>query len=140
MIKSRILATIEALTRIVNGSAAVIASRNAMAQDVRTIPTTVSPAPAGHAQPLRLAASKESSRNSIKLLAAGLTAIVMLATPAMARDSYAARRHAEAAYTRTAPSAQSIDDRSGIPALRVKALTPPPDGDSCDVGDDPFIC
>jgi hypothetical protein len=76
-----------------------------------------------------------------KLLSAGAIAAAMLATPAMARDHHSAERHvAGKAQTRTYPIARYSDGRIGIPAAGVGALPAPPDGENCDVGDNPFIC
>jgi hypothetical protein len=78
---------------------------------------------------------------TIKLLSAGLIAAAMLATPAMARENYAAKRHVVGqAYTRTSPTVHYTAGRAGISAPRVGALPAPPDGENCDVGDNPFIC
>ncbi len=78
---------------------------------------------------------------TVKLLSAGVIATALLATPVMARDNYLAKRHVAAeANTRTAPTAHYTDDRFGIPAPRIGALPTPPDGENCDVGDNPFIC
>jgi hypothetical protein len=76
---------------------------------------------------------------TIKLLSAGLIAVVMLATPAMARESGVASRHvAEKANANAFPTARYLD--SGIPAPRVGVLPAPPDGENCDVGDNPRVC
>ncbi len=76
---------------------------------------------------------------TIKLLSAGLIAIATLATPAMARENYLSHRHvAGEANTSVSPTARYIDGRVHIPASRVKALPAPPDGENCDVGDNPF--
>jgi hypothetical protein len=78
---------------------------------------------------------------TFKLLSAGVIAAAMLATPAMARDNYLAKRHvAGEADTRTSPTTRYSDGRISIPAPRVGALPAPPDGENCDVGDNPFIC
>jgi hypothetical protein len=74
----------------------------------------------------------------LKLLSAALIAAAMLATPTMARESHVTSRHANASAF---PTARDIDGRVGIPAPRVGAFPPaPPDGENCDVGDNPFIC
>jgi hypothetical protein len=76
-----------------------------------------------------------------KLLSAGVIAAAMLATPVRARDNYFARRYvAGEANLRTFPSPRYIDGRVGIPAPSVGALPAPPNGENCDVGDNPFIC
>jgi hypothetical protein len=78
----------------------------------------------------------------LKLLSAALIAAAMLATPAMARESHVtSRHHAEHANASAFPTARYIDGRVGIPAPRVGAFPPaPPNGENCDVGDNPFIC
>jgi hypothetical protein len=78
---------------------------------------------------------------TFKLLSAGVIAAAMLATPAMAHDNYLARRHIAAeANSRIVPTHRYIDGHVGIAAPRVGALPAPPDGENCDVGDNPFIC
>jgi hypothetical protein len=78
---------------------------------------------------------------TIKLLSAGLIAAAMLATPAIARENHIAERHvAGETNARTSPAAHYLDGRVGISAPRVRALPAPPDGENCDVGDNPFIC
>jgi hypothetical protein len=78
---------------------------------------------------------------TIKLLSVGLIATAMLVTPAMARENYVAERHVVGeTNARTSPTARYIDGRVGFPAPRVRALPAPPDGENCDVGDNPFIC
>ncbi|WP_081851297.1 hypothetical protein [Bradyrhizobium sp. URHD0069] len=70
----------------------------------------------------------------IKLLSVGLIATAMLATPAMARENYAARRHAaENAYASVPPTARYVyrgDIYGGacIPAPRVGAFATEPWG------------
>ena len=78
----------------------------------------------------------------LKLLSAALIAAATLATPAMARTSHVTSRHrARGAYASTSATARYIDGRVGISAPRVRAFPPaPPDGENCDVGDNPFIC
>ena len=78
----------------------------------------------------------------LKLLSAALMAAAMLATPAMARTHHVTSRHrAEDANASASPTARHIDGRAGIPAPRVGAFPPaPPDGENCDVGDNPRIC
>src|SRR5258707_8466885 len=77
-----------------------------------------------------------------ELLSAALIAAAMLATPAMARTSHVtSRRRAEHANASASPTARYIDGRVGIRAPRVSAFPPAlPDGENCDVGDNPFIC
>ena len=74
----------------------------------------------------------------LKLLSAALTAAAILATPAMAHTSHMTSRYrAEDANA----SARHIDSRVGIQAPRVGAFLPsPPDGENCDVGDNPRVC
>ena len=77
----------------------------------------------------------------LKLLSAAMIAAAMLATPAMARESHVTSRHHANANASASPNARHIDGRVGIPAPRVGAFPPaPPDGENCDVGDNPFIC
>jgi hypothetical protein len=78
---------------------------------------------------------------TIKLLSAGLIVTAMLATPAIARESHVAKRYvAGESDTRTPPNAGYIYGHFGIPAQAAGELPTPPDGESCDVGDNPFIC
>jgi hypothetical protein len=78
---------------------------------------------------------------TIKFLSAGLIATAMLVTPAMARENYVGERHVVGeTHARTSPGADYIDGRVGTPAPRIRALPAPPDGENCDVGDNPFIC
>ena len=80
----------------------------------------------------------------LKLLSATLIAAAMLATPAMARTNHVISRHlAEDANASASLTAHhiDIDGPVGIRAPRVGAFPPaPPDGENCDVGDNPFIC
>jgi hypothetical protein len=77
----------------------------------------------------------------LKLLSAALIAAAMLATPAMARTSHVTSRHlAEHANASASPTAHH-NGPVGIRAPRVGAFPPaPPDGENCDVGDNPSIC
>jgi hypothetical protein len=76
-----------------------------------------------------------------KLLSAGVIAAAMLATPAMAHENHRTKRHvAGGTNVRTIPTARHFDVRVGNPAAGVGALPAPPDGENCDVGDNPFIC
>jgi hypothetical protein len=78
---------------------------------------------------------------TFKLLSAGVMASAMLVTPVMARDNYLAKwRVAAESSSRTSPASRYIDGRVGIPAPGVRASPAPPDGENCDVGDNPFIC
>jgi hypothetical protein len=76
---------------------------------------------------------------AIKLLSAGLIATAMLVTPAMARENYVGKRHV-IGETNARTTARYFDDHVVVPAPRVRALPAPPDGENCDVGDNPFIC
>lgn len=63
----------------------------------------------------------------IKLLSAGLIATAMLATPAMARENYVAKRHvAEEANASAFPTDRYVDGRVCIPAPRVGAFATAP--------------
>jgi hypothetical protein len=63
---------------------------------------------------------------TLKLLSAGLTAVTMLATPAMARESHVVTRHvAEGAYA-SAPNAPYLNGRGCVPAPRVGAFATAP--------------
>jgi hypothetical protein len=77
-----------------------------------------------------------------KLLSAALIGAAMLATPAMARTSHITSRHRRAmdANASASPTGHHIDGRVGISASRVGVPPAPPDGENCDVGDNPFIC
>jgi hypothetical protein len=78
---------------------------------------------------------------TIKLLSAGLIVTAMLAAPAMARENHEAGRYvAGESNTRTFPTAHHVDGHFDIPAQSARALPAPPDGENCDVGDNPFIC
>jgi len=78
----------------------------------------------------------------LKILSTALIAAAMLATPAMARTNHVASRHlAEDANASSTAHHIDIDGPVGIRAPRVSAFPPaPPDGENCDVGDNPFIC
>jgi hypothetical protein len=78
----------------------------------------------------------------LRLLSAALIAAAMFATPAMARTSHVTSGHrAKDANASASPTARYIDRRAGISAPRVGAFSPaPPDGENCDVGDNPRIC
>jgi hypothetical protein len=77
-----------------------------------------------------------------KLLSAALITAAVLATPAMARTSHMTSRHrAEDANASAFSTGRYIDGHAGIPAPRVGAFLPaPPDGENCDVGDNPRVC
>jgi hypothetical protein len=84
---------------------------------------------------------RRSSMTTIKLLSAGLIATAVLATPAMARESGVASRYvAEKANASAFPTARYFYGHVGIPAPRVGVLPAPPDGENCDVGDNPRVC
>ena len=84
---------------------------------------------------------KGSSMTTIKLLSAGLIATVMLATPTMACKNCLAKRHvAKKADASASPTARYIDGYARIPAPHVGPFATPPDGENCDVGDNPFLC
>jgi hypothetical protein len=78
---------------------------------------------------------------TIKLLSVGLIATAIFAAPVMARDNHSARRHvAREANTITFPTTRYSDGNIIMPSPRVGGLPAPPDGENCDVGDEPFIC
>jgi hypothetical protein len=78
---------------------------------------------------------------TIKLLSAGMIVAAMLAPPAMARSNYVAMRHvAGEANIGTFPTTRNTDGRVGVMAPHVDALRAPPDGENCDVGDNPEVC
>jgi len=69
----------------------------------------------------------------IKQLSAGLIAVAMLSTPAMACKNSLVKRHvAEKANARASAAARHIHGYARIPAPHV--VSP------CDVGDNPFLC
>ena len=71
-------------------------------------------------------------------LSAALISAAMIATPAIAHASdVISRLQAQAADASASPTANHIHGRVGISAVRSPA---PPDGESCDVGDNPRIC
>ena len=78
----------------------------------------------------------------LTLLSAALIAAATLATPALARTSHVTSRHrAKDANASASPTARYIDGRVGISAPRLGAFpSAPPDGENCDVGDNPRIC
>jgi hypothetical protein len=78
----------------------------------------------------------------LELLSAALIAAATLATPAMARTSHVTSRHrTRGANASASPNARYIHGHVVISAPRVGAFSPaPPDGENCDVGDNPFIC
>jgi hypothetical protein len=63
----------------------------------------------------------------LKLLSAGLVAAAMIATPALAREGYAASRHvAVDRDDNAAPAARYVDGRVCYPAPRVGAFATQP--------------
>ena len=76
----------------------------------------------------------------VQLLSAALIAAATLATPAVARTNHVTSRHRRArdAYASASPTAHHIDGRVGISTPGIPPA--PPDGENCDVGDNPFIC
>jgi hypothetical protein len=78
---------------------------------------------------------------TIKLVSAGLIATVMLSTPAIACKTCLTKRHVAKKANVSAPrAARFIDGYARIPAPHVGRFAAPPDGENCDVGDDPFVC
>ena len=75
-------------------------------------------------------------------LSAALIGAAMIATPAIARTSHEiSLHHAQDANASASPTANHIHGRVGISASHVSAVRPaPPDGENCDVGDNPRIC
>ena len=66
---------------------------------------------------------------TLKLLSAGLIATAMLATPAMARETYVAKRQVAAEANASAfPRARDLAGRICIPAPRVGAFATAPWG------------
>jgi hypothetical protein len=80
--------------------------------------------------------------SKLKLPSAALIAAAMLATPAMARTGHVTSwHHAKHANASASPTVRYFDGRLGISAPRVGAFpSAPPDGENCDVGDNPRIC
>ena len=76
----------------------------------------------------------------LKQLSAALMAASMLASPAMARPSHATSQYFQEETGRASPTDRYVDGRVDIPAPHVSAPATPPDGENCDVGDNPFIC
>ena len=78
----------------------------------------------------------------LKLLSTALIAAAMFATPAMARTSHVTSPHrAKDANASASPTARYIDGRVGVSAPRGSVFPPAlPDGENCDVGDNPRIC
>jgi hypothetical protein len=76
----------------------------------------------------------------LKLLLAALMAASILATPAMARPSHGTSQYSQQEIGRVSPTDRYIDGRVGVPMAHVSIPATPPDGENCDVGDNPFIC
>ena len=76
------------------------------------------------------------------VLSAALIGAAMIATPAIARTSHViSRYHAQDATASASSTTNHIHGRVGISASHVSAVRPaPPDGENCDVGDNPRIC
>ena len=76
------------------------------------------------------------------VLSAALIGAALIATPAIARTSYVIPRyHAQNANASASPAANHIHGSVGISASHVSVFRPaPPDGQNCDVGDNPRIC
>jgi len=64
----------------------------------------------------------------------------MLATPVMARPSHPTSKHFQEEIGRVSSIDRYIDGRVGVPTAHVSIPATPPDGENCDVGDNPFIC
>jgi hypothetical protein len=76
-----------------------------------------------------LAAPKgEIEMTKVRLLAAGLIATTMLATPVMARENHVANRQTAVQADPFAPTASYVDGRACIPAPRVGAFATAPWG------------
>ena len=77
----------------------------------------------------------------IKFISAGLIAAALLATPAMAHQNYAARHYVTGnAHSSASPAFGHFDSHARLSEPRAGAIAAPPDGENCDVGDNPFIC
>jgi hypothetical protein len=78
----------------------------------------------------------------LKVLSAALIAAAMFALPATARTSHESSRYvAGDTNSSTFPAASFVHDHAGISAPSVGAfLRAPPDGENCDVGDNPEVC
>jgi methionine-rich copper-binding protein CopC len=77
-----------------------------------------------------------------KLLSAALIAAAMLAGPAMARSSHVTSRYpAENVHGDTSPAIGHTDGHLEFSAPHVDTYSAvAPDGENCDVGDNPEIC
>jgi hypothetical protein len=74
-------------------------------------------------------------------LRAALISAAMIAPPAMACTSYVTSgHHARDVNASASPTASYIHGHVGISAPGVRAFPPPPDGNNCDVGDNPRVC
>jgi hypothetical protein len=76
------------------------------------------------------------------VLSAAPIGAAMIATPAIARTSHViSRYHAQDATASASSTTNHIHGRVGISASHVSVFRPaPPDGENCDVGDNPRIC
>jgi hypothetical protein len=76
-----------------------------------------------------------------KFLAAALVGAAMIASPAIARDGQVTPRHHAQGVNASASTVNHIHGRFGTTAPHASAFLPaPPDGENCDVGDNPAIC
>jgi hypothetical protein len=77
-----------------------------------------------------------------KVLSAVLIATAILATPAFARASHVSERPLTEDVNPSAfPSARYTNGQAHFSAPHVSAFhSSPPDGENCDVGDNPEIC
>jgi hypothetical protein len=77
-----------------------------------------------------------------RFLSAALISAAMIAPPAIARTSHViSRHHAHDANASASPAANHIHGRVKFSAPYVSALpAAPPDGENCDVGDNPRVC
>jgi len=76
---------------------------------------------------------------AIRLLSAGLMATTLLATPVIARENVTGH-YVTGNANASAPTARSFDRHAGITDQHGGTMAAPPDGENCDVGDNPFIC
>jgi hypothetical protein len=75
-------------------------------------------------------------------LSAALISAAMITTPAIARTSHViSRHHVQDGNAGTSSTANHIHGRVGISVPYVSAFpAPPPDGQNCDVGNNPRVC
>jgi hypothetical protein len=78
----------------------------------------------------------------LKVISAALIAAAMLATPAVARSSHVtySRLFEEGSNATARSTARYFDGHVGVSDPQVNALPTPPDGENCDVGDNPRVC